>query len=828
MGVVYKAEDTLLHRPVALKFLPVELYDNPDARQQFIQEARAASALDHPNICVIHEINETEDGRMFICMALCDGESLAADIARGPLDVQTACGFAAQIAQGLQAAHTAGITHGDIKPENVIITSSGLVKILDFGLARIGRRKPGFRKGGSVGTAAYMSPEQIRGERLDHRSDIWSLGVCLYEMLSGRLPFEGDYDPALFYAITTDRPLPLTELRKGACTQSETIDLQILENIVMRCLEKKPEHRYGSMAELAADLAGLHPEHSPARVHLARSSGVLARVLKRSLWAALIALVAIIIAIPIFRQSGELPPPGRKSIAVLPFQNLNENPENEYFCDGVTEDVITRLSKFADLTVISRTTVMQYKKTKKTIPEIARELNVGTILEGSVRRSGDRLRITSQLIDVRTDTHIWSETYDRQLKDVFVIQNDVAQKIAQALKITLKSEGVETAPDQATGDITAYEHYLKAREYYYRFTKTDNEYAIEQFKSAIIHDSGYAAAYAGLADAYSQRVAKFGFPPFWVDSAIELSKNAIALDPSLAEAHKALGLAYSGKGWHRRSAISYRHAIDLNPNYLTAANNLGVEYAFMGVYDSALMWYKNSLPLNPTFPFSYYTVGGIYDVMDDTVNALVWFGKCRDLQPDFQYLHSGLAMMYLRRGENTRAFSEAARILSVAPDDIEGLTLAGWAKVFDGEYAAAKKYFEKAITIDSTGTFWYGTGRSSTTALGYINLQLGQMENAKEMLLRSRQRDQAQLDQQSEWHTIRYDLAAVSALENKQGEALRWLRKAIDLGWRDFNRGQNDPLLKNISGTPEFKQMMSEVRAAVRKMRVHADSLNVD
>jgi len=825
MGVVFKAEDTQLHRTVALKFLPKELACDLTAQEQLFHEAQTASALDHPNICTIYEVGKTEDGQPFICMAYYSGETLTKRIEKGSLRVQEAIEISVQTARGLQKAHEAGIIHRDIKPANMILTNDGFIKIIDFGLANVGTWKRITRKGATIGTAAYMSPEQIRGERIDYRSDIWSLGVCLYEMLTGKIPFEGDYEPALMYSILNDDPQRFINISPQVTGQFGSVEMRQIEGIVKKCLEKKPEDRYQTMAELILDITHLQSKAHEAVLPPVQTKKRFFQNMHRIVWILIVVVILGIFSILSMNSFFSKPELKRKSIAVLPFKNLDNNQDDEYFSDGITEDVITQISRFGDLTVISRTSVMQYKNTKKTIPEIARELNVGTILEGSVRRLGNRVRIVSQLIDVGTDTHIWSETYDRQLRDVFLIQSDVAQKISQALKVTLRSEGFKPVPERSAGNITAYEHYLRGREYYYRFNKSDNEFAVSQFKMALDLEPNYAAALAGLADAYAQRVAKFGFPPEWVDSAITISNKAISIDVNLAEAHKALGLAYSGKGWHHRAAQSYQQAVELNPNYLTAVNNLGVEYSFMGEFDNALIWFKKSLPLNPTFPFSYYTVGGSYSNLDDYEKAREWFNKCIELQPDFQYVHAGEAVMYLRQGDYQHSFIEAKQILAVVPDDLEALTLAGWSKLFNGEYTQAKSFFEKALTIDTTGTYWYGIGRSSSTALGFINLQLGQEDNARKMFQRSRRLDQIQLDQQSEWYTIRYDLALINAQEGNKIEAYRWLRKAIDVGWRDYHLGQQDPLLKSLQGDDEFKQMISGVQASIRDMRKRWDKL---
>jgi serine/threonine protein kinase/Tfp pilus assembly protein PilF len=828
MGVVYKAEDTQLHRMVALKFLPKELSSDPVANENLFREARAASALDHPNICTIHEIGETDDGQPFICMAYYGGETLAAKIEKGSLTISSVIECVTQVAKGLQKAHEGGIVHRDIKPANIVVTDDGIIKILDFGLASIASWKFITQRGSTVGTATYMSPEQIRGEQIDCRSDIWSLGICFYEMITGKPPFEGDYEPALMYAILNDEPGQFPNLQPQRSMQIRSAELERVQRVIRKCLEKRQDDRYQSMHEFLLDLGAtptpdLHDVPQQVRQESRYSAPVR--------WSIGVVLVIAIVGVVFLlsRQfSSHQPELKRKSIAVLPFKNLDDNREDEYFSDGMTEDVITRLSRFGDLTVISRTSVMQYKNTTKSIPEIARELNVGTILEGSVRRSGDNVRIVSQLIDANTDTHIWSETYDRRLKDVFLIQGDVAQKIAQALKVTLRSDGSIPSPERKEGNITAYEYYLKGREYYYRFNKSDNEYAVAQFKRALELEPSYAAALAGLADAYAQRVAKFGFSPAWVDSSIALSTKAVALDGDLAEAHKALALSYSGKGWHRKSAQAYAKSVELNPNYFTAVNNLGVEYLFMGEYDTALNWFKKSIPLNPTFAFLYYTVAGTYSNLEEYEKANAWFKKCLEIQPDFQYVHSGEAIGYLRQGNNQRAFNEAEQILKVTPNDIEGLTLAGWSKLFGGNYVQSISYFEKAWLIDSINSYWYGTGRTTNTAFGFIYKRLGQTDNAKKMFLRSRLLDQAQLEHQNEWYTIRYDLALISAQEGKKTEAYRWLREAFNLGWRDYLLAERDPLLEDLRGDPEFKRILSDVHARVLQMRKRADIIDND
>jgi len=356
MGIVYKAEDTRLKRTVALKFLPPDLTRDEDAKKRFVHEAQAASALEHPNICNVHEIDETQDGQMFICMACYEGETLKKKIERGPLKVDEAVNIAVQVAGGLARAHEAGITHRDIKPANVMVTDRGEVKIVDFGLAKLSGRTRVTKTGTTAGTIAYMSPEQSRGEGVDSRTDIWSLGVVLYEMLTGKLPFKGDYEQAVVFSILNEDPEPLRNLRSEVPIG--------LERIVHKAMAKSPGERYRQVRDVLVELETLGTEQETRSMTAGR---------------------------------------GRKSIAVLPFKSLSESKEDEYFSDGITEDILTQLSRIGDLKVISRTSVMRYKKSEKSLLEIGRELGVATILEGSVRRSGDRVRIVGELIDAQTD-----------------------------------------------------------------------------------------------------------------------------------------------------------------------------------------------------------------------------------------------------------------------------------------------------------------------------------------------------------------------------------------------------------------------------------------
>jgi eukaryotic-like serine/threonine-protein kinase len=559
MGVVYKAQDLKLGRSVALKFLPPELTRDSDAKQRFAHEAKAASTLQHMNICVVHDIDETADGQMFICMEYLEGDTLKSKIEHGPLKVDEAIEIARQITQGLVDAHEHGIIHRDIKPANVLVTRSGVAKIVDFGLAKLSGRSMLTKTGSTLGTAAYMSPEQARGETADQRTDIWSLGVLLYEMLTGKRPFDAEYENAQLYSILNADPEPITGLRSGVPME--------LERIVRKCLSKSPKERYQHADELIVDLRAIQTISSPqsgSTTTVPRDRKMRTRVLF-----AVGGLIIVALGAWFFfgRPLAEMSDIRKKSIAVLPFSPFDRSFDDTVFADGIHDDILTQLSKISGLRVIARTSMVLYRDSKKTPHEIGNELDAGYLLEGSTRRSGGKIRITAQLIKTATDDHVWAETYDRNDADVFAVQSDIALRIASSMNTAITSAEKAQVQEVLTTNTEAYNFYLRGKYYYDNYTDTlGKAIAADCFEKAAELDPTFTQAFAMAAMAN-----------FLVWNPLRQTRSTLALDRAralnpeepLVLWARAYSLLYPGlqSPETRKLALElYRKALTSRPN----------------------------------------------------------------------------------------------------------------------------------------------------------------------------------------------------------------------------------------------------------------------
>lgn len=609
MGAVYKAEDTKLKRIVALKFLPPELTPDEDAKERFIHEAQAASALDHPNICNIHEINQTDEGQMFIAMACYEGETLKVRIAKGEIRIEGALQIAIQVAQGLQQAHEKGIVHRDIKPANIVVTKDGVAKILDFGLAKLAGQAKLTKTGSTLGTAAYMSPEQAKGEEVDQRTDIWSLGVVFYELLSGRLPFRGEHEAALLYSIVHESPVPITTYRADVPAP--------LTLIISKALEKERTERYQSARELVDDLNKA---------------------------------AATPVAVP--KQE--------KSIVVLPFVDMSPQKDQEYFCDGIAEELMNALAKLQHLRVASQTSARSFKGKGLDVRAIGQTLNVGTVLEGSIRKAEQKLRIAVQLVNVEDGYQLWSERYDRQLDDVFAVQDEISRAILEALKIKLGLGEDERRVKRYTENLEAYQLFLKGRFYLNERSAASLKKSLEYFDEALQKDAGYALAYAGMADSYLL-LGWYGDlrPNESYSRARSAVKRALELDPSLAEAHTSLAAIKEAFDWDFAGAEQeFQKAIELNPNYATARHWYGLYLARMGRYEEAHRQLQRALELDPFSPTININVGVAYYLEREYAQAVPRFRKALEIDPGFLPAHASLGRVLVEQGLHEEAVLE--------------------------------------------------------------------------------------------------------------------------------------------------------------------------
>ncbi|UCF06031.1 MAG: protein kinase [bacterium] len=662
MGVVYRAEDVKLQRTVALKFLPPELTSDPEAKERFINEARTASALDHPNICTVHEIDETDDGQIFICMAHYDGEPLRNRIDRGPAGLNEAFHIAEQIAEGLSRAHERGIVHRDIKPANIIVTDRDEVKIVDFGLAKLAGKTKLTKEGTTLGTVEYMSPEQARGREADHRTDIWSLGVILYELLTGRPPFKGEYEQAIMYAIINEEPEPITAQRAG-------IPLE-LDRICAKALVKNPDERYQHISDLLVDLRAVHKQiesGTTAQPAIVTAPG-------RNKWlkpvtAAAIAVVAfVLVYFYVLADRSE----AIDSIAVLPLENISRDPAQEYFADGMTEALIADLAKIGALRVISRTSIMRYKETDLALPEIAKKLDVDAIIEGSVLLAEGRVRITAQLIEAANDRHLWADSYERDLQDVLALQRDIAKAIAREVKAKLTPAEEATFERAGTVDPQAHELYLKGRYHWNKRTEEDLRRSIEYFQKAIEKEPGYARAYVGLAETYAV-IADWGFSPpsEMYPKAKETAETALEIDPNLAEALTTVAavehLYYYN---HEKSEEIYRRAIELNPNYATAHQWYAEFLYHMGRFDEAISEINRALMLDPLSLIANAVKAAIYYYSRNYDEAIRLCKENLELDSSFYLFLQLLMLSYLEKEMYNEAYEITKKMIILSGADV--------------------------------------------------------------------------------------------------------------------------------------------------------------
>jgi TolB-like protein/Tfp pilus assembly protein PilF len=653
MGVVYKAEDTKLDRVVALKFLPPSTGDDK-ARHRFVHEARAVSALEHPNICVIHEIDETPEGQMFIVMPCYEGESLAAKIARGPLQVDQAVEIALQVASGLARAHEKGLVHRDIKPGNVLITKDG-AKIVDFGLAKLAAQTRLTRTGTTVGTVMYMSPEQARGGEIDHRSDIWSVGVVLYEMLTGRLPFAGEHEAAVLYQIMNDEPEPVTGIRADVPEE--------LARIVARALRKDPRDRYERTDDLVNDLKSVKKGIETGRWQpLSRGSRRKHRVLSYVGVAVLgaVAVVAVLRYAP--RHGGPM-----DSVAILPFTNVYANPDVDYLSEGMAESIIKSLSGVPSLKkIIAYSSVLRYKQKDIDPRAVGKELGVGALLLGRVSQRGDELTISVELVNAAENTRIWGDQYTESFSKIFDVRDRISEAIADNLKLKLTPSELSRMTKRYTANANAYQDYLKGNYFVNRRSQADLEKSYDYFKNAIAQDSTFALAYAGLGD-YYMTMGEFNLIPkaeAYANGKTNFMK-ALELDPTESRAYTLLAdfKEYSDWDWVGAEE-ALRRAIQLNPFDAYAHHSYSHMLTTEKRFDEATAEMKRALELEPLAVYTNACFGQNLYLAGRYDDAIQQLRKTIDLDSTHYDAHGWLGMAYFqegRREKGIRVMEEASK-----------------------------------------------------------------------------------------------------------------------------------------------------------------------
>ena len=640
MGEVYKAEDTNLDRIVALKFLPHHLLSGEEEKTRFMHEAKAVSALNHPNIMTIHDICEEED-EIFIVSEFIDGELLSEKIKDNPVKEKDLINTAIGIADGLHAAHEKEIIHRDIKSQNIMCSKTNQAKILDFGLAKQKGMSRVTKTGSTLGTEGYMSPEQVEGLETDKRSDIFSFGVVLYEMATGRLPFEGDHEAAILYSIMNEEPIPIT-------TRNPNMPHE-MERIIHKALEKNVKDRYQHADEMLADLRKLKKEGSSEKPPQPKSK-------KRfPTYITSIFIVFIIVAIinSIFKKDDIDSTVSKKSIAVLPFTSIDRTEESEIFGDGIHDDILTQISKIHDLKVIARTSVLRYRNTEMSIKEIAQELGVGSILEGSVRRFGERIRIVAQLIDPETEEHLWAETYDRNYADIFTIQSDVANKIAGALQATLTLEEKQSIDAIPTDNMEAYNHYLRGNVYNWKALREEPiRSAIQFYNKAIELDPNFTLAYARLSIAY-MRMLWFAADYNYLQMAKETLDKATMVDANHPDIHLAFGYYYYyGFRDFDKALEEFSIALEAQPNNDELIEAIGWIKRRQGDWDESIRHTKLAIELNPHLAARCAGLAMTYIYLRNWTEAIRYSEKCINIDPEDVdgYSMRGL-IMFLQEGD---------------------------------------------------------------------------------------------------------------------------------------------------------------------------------
>ncbi len=772
MGVVFKALDQKLDRIVALKFLPPSYSSNDEIKRRFEQEARAVSKLQHNNICTIHEINETDDGQLFICMDYYEGKSLKEKLEYGKLELNEALDITIQICEGLKNAHEKDIVHRDIKPANIFITNDGIVKILDFGLAKIKGETQLTKAGSTLGTTAYMSPEQAKGENVDQRTDIWSLGVVFYQMLSGKLPFKGEYDQAIIYSILNKSPEELNTAKK-------------IKNFVYKCLQKKPVNRYQSIDEILVEFNLITPD-SVKRVIFVKDKRVF-KILRFAKRFGLIIILLISLIIWYFVRNPLLSSynPEQKQIAVLPLINIGHNLSNQAFCDGLIETLTSQLTQMPQFNTTLQVIPSSEIRERKILSakEASQTFGADLAITGSIQKSNNRIRLILNLVDTKSLRQLSSSIDDYSLTNVYKFQDQVVNQLAGMLKVKLDPGEVASINDGVSDNTDAYVFYIQGQGYLQRYWDTENiDNAIGLFHEALKTDPQYVYAYAGLGEAFLRKY-KNENDTRWIDSALYYSEYAEKLNKKLTVVHLTSGKILNERGNYKEAALEFNKAIAQDKYNSEAYNGLAKSYLSLNQNSKAEDTYKQAINLKPSYWVGYNDLGVFYYMNGKYNKALEYFKKVVELTPNNIFGLNNLGSVYIYLEKWSDAKTAFKHLINIKPDYGAYSNLGSIYFFHDENFRAAADMFMKALKLDSSNYVIWGNVASAYYQIpGYREKSYKFFNRAVDL------GEKSLLINPNDPGTIS-NLASYYSMLNDKEKSIRYLEKSLTLAPNDVEIG---------------------------------------